>query len=142
MLLAQEQKLLLIGQLARESGIPIKTIRYYEDLGLIASSGRTEGQYRLFKPDAIDRLAFIKTIQKLGLSLQEVAGVLQIYDSGKIPCDEIKQQLEHQICEIDRRIAELVSLRAEIDNMLNDWTPSEKATTIEICPILKKHKTK
>ncbi len=139
MLLAQEQKLLLIGQVAKESGIPIKTIRYYEELGLITSSGRTEGQYRLFKPELIARLAFIKTLQKLGLSLQEIVEVLQIYDGGNLPCDEIKQKLETQLVEIDRHLLELTALRGKVSSLLESWTPTETDDSGEICPILHKN---
>ncbi|CAN1209270.1 heavy metal-responsive transcriptional regulator [Tumidithrix helvetica PCC 7403] len=139
--LSQNQVLLQIGQVAEQSNVPIKTIRYYEEIGLLKSSGRTEGRFRLFAPDAIARVAFIKRLQKLGLSLQEIAEILEVYDRGLAPCTEIKQQLEHQIHEIDRRIAELMTLRGEIDRLLQDWTPSEKASTTEICPILKKHET-
>ena len=134
----QDQELLQIGQVAVQSQVPIKTIRYYEELGLLKSSGRTEGRFRLFTTDTITRIAFIKRLQKLGLSLQEIAEILKVHDRGLAPCAEIKQQLEHQILEIDRRIAELMTLRGEINGLLEDWTPPAKATTGEICPILQK----
>ena len=72
------------------------------------------------------------------MSLQEIAEILGVHDRGLAPCDEIKQQLEQQILEIDRRIAELMTLRGEINGLLNDWTPPTKTTTGEICPILQK----
>lgn len=137
--LAQEQNLLLIGEISRKSGIPIKTIRYYEELGLITASGRTEGKYRLFKPEEVTRLSFIKTLQKLGLSLQEIAEVLQIYDGGNPPCDEIKHKLETQIMAIDRHVLELMNLRDKISGLLSKWTSPQLDTNGEICPILHKN---
>jgi MerR family transcriptional regulator, copper efflux regulator len=134
----QDRVLLQIGQVAVQSQVPIKTIRYYEELGLLKSSERTEGKFRLFTPDTIARIAFIKRLQKLGLSLQEIAEILKIHDRGLAPCAEIKQQLEHQILEIDRRITELITLRGEISALLDDWTPTAKIATEEICPILQK----
>ncbi len=134
----KDQLLLQIGQVAVQSQVPIKTIRYYEELGLLKSSGRTEGRFRLFAPDTIKRITFIKRLQKLGLSLQEIADILEVHDRGLAPCSEIKQQLEHQILEIDRRITELMTLRGEINELLDDWTPTAKITEGEICPILKK----
>ncbi|WP_103668717.1 heavy metal-responsive transcriptional regulator [Pseudanabaena sp. BC1403] len=134
----QDQVLLQIGQVAVQSQVPIKTIRYYEELGLLKSSERTEGGFRLFSPNTIARISFVKRLQKLGLSLQEIAEILGVYDRGLAPCDEIKQQLEQQILEIDRRISELITLRGEINELLEDWTPPAKATTGEICPILQK----
>lgn len=143
----QEQQILLIGQLAKESGIPIKTIRYYEEMGLITSSGRTEGKYRLFKPEAIARLAFIKTLQRLGLSLQEILEVLKVYDDGQLPCDDIKQKLETQLQELDRHIREIMALRNKVSDLLANWNldavslnnddKGERST--EICPILHKN---
>lgn len=57
----------LIGSVAKTSGMPIKTIRYYEELGLLRTTGRTEGGYRLFNSDVFSRLSFIKRAQGLGL---------------------------------------------------------------------------
>lgn len=59
-MLTSEPKLLLIGKLEALSGVPIKTIRYYEELGIIKSLGRTEGGFRLFSLDVVSRLSFIK----------------------------------------------------------------------------------
>jgi DNA-binding transcriptional MerR regulator len=68
--------MLKIGQLSLESGVSIKTIRYYEELGLIQSPERTEGQFRLFTPDTVHRLLFVKRLQSLGLSLRKQQGYL------------------------------------------------------------------
>jgi MerR family transcriptional regulator, copper efflux regulator len=136
--LSQAQTLLQIGQVAANSGVPIKTIRYYEELGLLKPLGRTESKFRLFQPDAIARLRFIKRLQKLGLSLQEIAEILQVYDRGLPPCAEIKHKLEQQLLDIDRRIQELQTLRGEIGSLLGDWTPSEEMRSGEICPILQR----
>ena len=136
---AQRQKLIFIGQLSKISGIPIKTIRYYEELGLISNAGRTNGQDRLFKPEEVTRLSFIKTLQKLGLSLQEIAEVLKIYDSGNPPCNEIKQKLEMQVTAIDIHVVELMKLRDKISGLLTKWTPPQVDLNGEICPILHKN---
>jgi MerR family transcriptional regulator, copper efflux regulator len=130
--------LLQIGNVADRSNVPIKTIRYYEEIGLLKSSGRTEGKFRLFAPEVVERIGFIKRLQKLGLSLQEIAEILQVYDCGLIPCLEIEQQLKHQIQEIDRHIAELTTLRGEISNLLKDWIPVQGLEAGRICPILQK----
>lgn len=69
-----------IGPIARESGVPIKTIRYYEGLGLLRAIGRTEGGYRLFDPNVFTRLSFIKCAQSFGLSLAEIKDFLDVHD--------------------------------------------------------------
>lgn len=102
-MLTQEQNLLFIGQIADQSGIPIRTIRYYETLGLLKSSGRTEGGFRQFSPEVLTRLAFIKRAQSLDLSLEEIREILLVYDQGQLPCGEIKK-LENKLLQIDRQV--------------------------------------
>ena len=77
-MLIQDKQLFLIGQVTQLSGIPIRTIRYYESLDLIKSSGRTEGGFRQFSFDVLARLSFIKRAQSLGLSLQEIGDILKV----------------------------------------------------------------
>lgn len=67
---------LSIGELARLSGVPVKTIRYYSDIGLLPADGRTSGGYRRYGRDAAGRLAFIRTLRELGLALDTIRGVL------------------------------------------------------------------
>lgn len=136
-MLTTEQQLLLIGQVARKSNIPIKTIRYYEQLGLIKASDRTSGGFRLFDPSVFTRLAFIKRSQSLGLSLQEIAQCLQVYDRGELPCDEIKHKLQAKLVEIEGKIEHWQGLKADICQLLTAWKPvSEKPD--KICPIIQK----
>jgi MerR family transcriptional regulator, copper efflux regulator len=134
--LTQEKKLFLIGQVTNLSGIPIRTIRYYESLGLIASSGRTEGGFRQFSADVLTRLAFIKRAQSLGLSLEEIREILYVYDEGKPPCGEIKEKLLEKLSQIDHQIAELLTLRSEIGELLAGWSHQPLQPEEKICPII------
>ncbi|MGL5062566.1 MAG: heavy metal-responsive transcriptional regulator [Microcoleus sp.] len=135
-MLAREPTLLKIGDLSHQSGVPIKTIRYYEELGLVKSCGRTEGHFRLFQPDTVTRLAFIKRLQSLGLSLQEIGECLAVFDRGDLPCGDVKNKLEQQIDEIDRQVAELMLLRRELTNIIQQWSASPQKQSGEICPNL------
>jgi MerR family transcriptional regulator, copper efflux regulator len=128
--------LLKIGELATRSGVPIKTIRYYEEVGLVNNCGRTEGQFRLFHPDILTRLAFIKRLQSLGLSLQEIGKCLVVYDRGELPCDDVKSKLEAKVIEIDRQIAELNRLRQELTEIVGHWSPEPDKQEEVICPNL------
>lgn len=132
-----QKNFLLIGQLATLSGIPIRTIRYY-DLGLLTSSARTEGGYRQFSDDDITRLAFIKRAQHLGLSLEEIGQILNVYDQGELPCGEVKHKLEAKIVQIDHQIEQLLTLRSELNGLLSGWEnfPSNRDRTI--CPNIQK----
>ena len=135
-MIAPEQELLKIGEVASKSGVPIKTIRYYEELGLLKAVRRTDGKFRLFEPSVIRRLALIKRLQSLGLKLQEISECLAIYDRGDLPCKSIQDKLEQQVDQVDRRIAELMLLRNELTELLQHWStyPEEKPGII--CPNL------
>ncbi|MEH1962463.1 MAG: heavy metal-responsive transcriptional regulator [Nostoc sp.] len=135
-MLSQDKKLLLIGQVTDLSGIPIRTIRYYESLGLIKSSRRTEGGFRQFSLDVLTRLAFIKRAQNLGLSLEEIGNILQVYDQGQTPCGEIKEKLEDKVLQIDQQIDQLLTLRSEIMGLLSGWKNIGDHREDTICPII------
>ncbi len=137
-MLTQEQPLLFIGRIADQSHVPVKTIRYYEDLGLVKASGRTEGGFRQFSSDVLARLAFIKRAQNLGLSLQEIAEILKVYDQGQLPCGEIKKRLEDKLLEIDRRVEQLKVLQTELKGLLSGWETAPVEQNGSICPILER----
>jgi MerR family transcriptional regulator, copper efflux regulator len=135
-MLTQDKKLLLIGQVTALSGVPIRTIRYYESQGLLHSVGRTEGGFRQFSSDVLTRLSFIKRAQSLGLCLQEIGEILQIYDGGKPACDEIEHKLNEKISEIDRQIEQLLTLRYELKDLLLGWNGAKIKPEDTICPII------
>ncbi len=129
----------LIGSVAKESGIPIKTIRYYDELGLLKTSGRTEGGYRLFSADVLSRLKFIKRAQSLGLSLSEIKEFLQVHDQGDLPCDHIKVKLEDKVADIDRQIRQLQLLKQELEGLLSGWETIPDHPEETICPIIEQN---
>lgn len=135
-MLIHESTALKIGELSSQSGVSIKTIRYYEELGLVQSCGRTEGHFRLFHPETATRLAFIKRLQSLGLSLNQIRECLAVYDHGELPCGDIKSKLEQQVGEIDRQIEELTLLRRELTAVLQRWSASPEKISAVICPNL------
>ncbi|HIK19437.1 MAG TPA: heavy metal-responsive transcriptional regulator [Leptolyngbyaceae cyanobacterium M33_DOE_097] len=124
-----------IGVIAKASGIPIKTIRYYEEIGLVQAIARTEGGYRLFGTDVLTRLSFIKRAQSLGLSLAEIKEFLEIHDQGNLPCDPIQVKLHDKLAEIDLQIEQLKILKSELNGLLSDSVIPEYSSRV-ICPIL------
>ncbi|MBD2362537.1 heavy metal-responsive transcriptional regulator [Anabaena minutissima FACHB-250] len=136
MLVQEESK--LIGLVAKESSVPIKTIRYYEELGLLKSSGRTEGGFRLFKADVLARLHFIKRAQSLGLTLSEIKEFLQVHDAGELPCEHIKTKLEDKVKDIDEQIQQLLILKQELEGLLSGWEIKPDNAHTTICPIIEK----
>jgi MerR family transcriptional regulator, copper efflux regulator len=134
MLVQQEAK--QIGVIAKETGISIKTIRYYEELGLIQASMRTEGGFRLFTSDVLSRLRFIKRAQSLGLSLSEIKEFLNVHDQGNLPCKHIKAKLENKLLSIDKQIQELLIFKQELEGLISRWETIPENSDKTICPII------
>jgi len=134
---ATASQLLKIGEVATISGLPVKTIRYYEEIGLLTPTvERSQSGYRLFANSVLNRLAFIKRSQALGLSLSEVQQILQVHDHGQLPCGEVKQHLETKVADINQQIEALQTLKAELQGILSGWQdqPSGDRLAQTICP--------
>jgi DNA-binding transcriptional MerR regulator len=132
---------LKIGEVAEESGLSVKTVRYYEEIGLLQPTvERSLTGYRLFNPNVLTRLDFIKRAQSLGLTLAEIKSFLTIYDRGELPCGEVKQHLQEKVAAVSHQIEELQTLRHELVGLLSNWKPlaSEQVTAQPICPILQR----
>ena len=125
-----------IGVLAKRSGLPVKTLRYYEELGLLPAVGRSEGGYRLFAEESLRRLKFIRRLKTLGLSLDDIQGCLAVHDAGQLPCDDIQQQLQRQIDLVDEGLRELRQFRTELQDLLENWQSDPVPNTRVICPNL------
>lgn len=133
-----QEKQLKIGEVALGSGLPVKTIRYYEEIGLLAPTvERSESGYRLFSPSVLDRLAFIKRAQSLGLHLNEIQQILSVHDQGQLPCKQVRNYLEAKVAEISHQIESLQMLQSELQDILLDWQIEPAvAPNDTICPNL------
>src|SRR6266403_1817154 len=100
-----------IGELASRSGISTKTIRYYEDIGLLPPPPRSPSGYRDYDTSTLDRLAFVRAAQAVGLSLGEIRGIVALRDEGQTPCGHVLDLLRTRSAELDRRITELRALQ-------------------------------
>ncbi|MFB2878967.1 MULTISPECIES: heavy metal-responsive transcriptional regulator [Floridanema] len=134
-------KLHKIGEVASFTGLPVKTIRYYEELGLLSPVvTRASSGYRLFDSQVLKRLDFIKRAQSLGMSLKEIQEFLEIHDRGELPCHEVKQHIQSKLKAIDRQIAALETLRSELLELLSDWKEPKSDDVDEIiCPNIQSH---
>jgi MerR family transcriptional regulator, copper efflux regulator len=103
-----------IGQLAAQTGFSVRTIRFYEQIGILPTPERTRGGYRSYDQDAVARLRFVRSAQTLGLSLAEIAEVLRIRDYQGPPCSYVAELLEAHISALESRIKELTALRDEL----------------------------
>ncbi|MGH9139383.1 MAG: heavy metal-responsive transcriptional regulator [Acidimicrobiales bacterium] len=106
-----------IGELADRSGVPVKTIRYYEEVGVLAAPPRTPSGYRDYGDETADRLAFVRAAQSVGLTLGEIREIVALRDKGVTPCEHVAGLLQRRAAEIESRIASLQLLRGELGRL-------------------------
>ncbi len=117
-----------IGELARWANVNPRTLRYYERIGVLTPTARTDAGYRLYTERDAARLAFIRRAQTLGLSLTEIADIIAVREAGIAPCRHVRAIAETKVAAIDARIAELWALRSELTRL------AERAGAVEdIC---------
>lgn len=103
-----------IGELADAAGTTTKTLRFYEQQGLMPAAGRTPAGYRDYTPEAIARVDFIHRGQVAGLTLAQIRQILDIRDQGRPPCQHVRDLLEARLAGIDQQLARLAALRDTI----------------------------
>lgn len=122
-----------IGQLAKQTGCSIQTIRFYERKGLIDKPSRSEGNYRLYDKAAADKLTFIKQCRALDISMKEIELLLEQKTSPNQSCARVNLLIEEHIAQVDTKIYELQQLKTVLENM-SEKCSNEK--TIKTCGIL------
>ena len=115
------QSLLKIGEVSKRSGIGIEALRFYERMGLLGRPTRTNSGYRLYNPEIIERLGFIKKAQVLGLSLSEIAQIISEKAAGQSPCGHVREIVRKRLEELDQRMAEMRRYRRELGAALAQW---------------------
>ena len=121
-----------IGQAAKSTGVPAKTIRYYESIGLIAEAERRPSGYRDYGPQDIDVLRFVSRARGLGFTLKDVADLIDLWRDRNRSSAEVKALTERHIAEVDRRMAELASVRRSLAHLAALCHGDERPE----CPIL------
>lgn len=119
---------MLISEVAHQSGISAKTLRYYEEIGLLDAPARSPSGYRLYDDPTLDRLAFIRSAQAVGLTLGEIRGIVALRDDGEMPCGHVLELLRRRAAEIDRTIGDLRALKHELHRLVEraqNLDPSE-----------------
>lgn len=124
---------LLIGEAARRAGLNPKTIRFYEEVGLVSPLGRTPKGYRLYDEERVSRLGFIKKAQALGFSLKEIREILALRDGGLAPCEHVEAEVARKVALIEERIAELEGLKASLQALRERWHEAADAPA-SVCP--------
>ncbi|MDX2403963.1 heavy metal-responsive transcriptional regulator [Streptomyces microflavus] len=127
-----------IGALAATSGLSTKTIRFYEQSGLLPEPPRTSGGYRDYPAQTATRIAFIRDAQGAGLSLAEIRSVLVLRDGGQAPCGHVSALIGQHLEEIERQLAELAKTRQALRALAHRAAATDPAacTKDDICTIL------
>ena len=107
-----------IGEAARVSGVKVPTIRYYEDIGLLPTPPRTEGNRRTYGAEDIRRLAFIRHARELGFEIEAIRTLLKLQDEPGQSCAAADAIARDRLVEVEQRIASLTALRAELQRMV------------------------
>lgn len=131
---ASQEAGLRSGEVADRAGVNIQTLRYYERRGLLAEPHRSNGGHRLYPPDTVVLLQVIKAAQRLGFTLDEVADLL---DAGRRrhPTADLRGRAISKIAEIDRKIADLTTIRTTLTEVVDAHCDSLTDCTCTDCPI-------
>ncbi len=114
-------KLHRIGEVAKQSGVAVETLRFYESRGLIEPLTRTRSGYRLYDSTVYDRLAFIKKSQAVGFTLDQIAWLIAEAKEGRRPCVEVRRMAQDRLLDLEARLKELQRYRRELKQTLDAW---------------------
>jgi len=132
---------LFIGAVAKQAAVPIKTIRYYEEIGLLPKPVRTASRYRLYSPEIMDRLRFIKKAQSLGLRLENIKEILELADRGRCPCGHVQRLLKFRLQELNRKIADLHLIKRRITQARRSGCPPRfRPHGKAVCPTIERQR--
>ena len=120
---------LLIGEVAKRTGFPPPTIRYYEEVGLLKKPSRAESGYRSYSSKTVDELLFVRKAQALGFSLDEIAEILKLSRAGQKPCERVLAISRKHLETVDTRLRELQKFRGYLAAEISKWDRQGKAVT-------------
>lgn len=123
--------LMNIGEVAKRANVPAKTIRYYEEIGLITPKRAANG-YRAFGEDDLHKLAFIARARMLGFSIKDCRSLLDLYQDETRSSAQVKAIAQEQLAQIDARIAQLHAMRSTLAHMVTCCAGDARPD----CPIL------
>lgn len=124
---------LLIGQVARQTGVSVETIRFYERQGLIQEPPRRPSGYRQYDSNDIHRLTFIQQAKTLGFSLQEIGELLSLKLNPDATCHDVREQAQAKLHDIEDKIRKLKRMQRTIRKLVQDCPGQGPVTD---CPIL------
>lgn len=107
--------------LAKETNLPIHTVRHYTRIGLLQPVKNSQNGYKIYQPADASRLRFIVAAKNLGFTLAEITNILEKAEHGESPCPSVRKIIVHHIEENKRKINELQKMQKKMENALKDW---------------------
>ncbi len=121
-----------IGELAKGTGIAVKTIRYYESVGLLAAPSRSGGNYRIYGERDLATLRFVQRARKLGFSVKEVGDLVALWQDRQRASADVRALATAHLGEIERKLKELEAMRATLDHLIKRCHGNKRPD----CPII------
>jgi len=124
---------LKVGEVAKQAGVNLQTIRYYERRGLLPKPPRTGSNYRAYPEDAVLRVRFIKRAQELGFTLKEIKELLSLRAAPRTRCADVRERAEAKVQDIDGKVRILQAMRKALTRLIRECSGSGPVSQ---CPIL------
>jgi DNA-binding transcriptional MerR regulator len=109
-----------IGEVSRQTGLSVHTIRFYEAEGLLREPARTNSGYRVFSPQTVDQLYFIRKAQELGFSLDEIRELQVLRDRSTSPCSHVKSLVEEKLASVRGKLRQLEAMKKDLRRVLSE----------------------
>jgi len=127
-----------IGNVSQASGVKVPTIRYYEQIGLLPSPPRTEGNRRSYDAADLERLTFIRHSRELGFEIDEIRTLLSLQDQPKVSCEDADAIASRHLADVKQKIASLTALQHELERMVEGCSHG-RVETCKVIDILADH---
>jgi MerR family copper efflux transcriptional regulator len=121
-----------IGEASAASGVSVKMVRYYEQIGLLSATRRTEAGYRVYDSDAIHRLRFIRRARDLGFRMAEIERLLALWGDDQRASADVKAVALSHVAELERKIAEMTAMKRTLEHLAHHCHGDHRPH----CPIL------
>jgi DNA-binding transcriptional MerR regulator len=126
-----------IGEVAASAGLSVDAVRYYERVGLLTHDARTSGGFRTYRADVVDRLAFIRQAQTLGLRLREIRDLLGVRSvRGRQHCERVRTLLIERLADVETQMNELKAFRRTLRTALANCDAALAGSSIDECPVV------
>ena len=123
-----------IGELSKQSGAGIETIRFYERKGLLAEPVRSPSGYRHYDASVVERLQFVRRAKDLGFTLAEIKELLDLWFDANTRCEHVRQRAEQKIADIEEKVRSLHKMKRSLKKVISEC---EFQVSVDDCPLMK-----